>query len=310
MFWLGRTFEKPEYCWHQQQWIEDDHIDRRDQPDNEGAVAQDLLWFEASPGDPPDLPLDALFRKIEVAFFRSSWHDENALFVGFKGGEGGVSHGHLDLGSFVLDALGKRWAVELGLEEYEIRDFLLQTGQVQERWEIYRLGTESHNTLVIDETYQNPNSQAPIIRYRSTPDRAFAVANLSEAYPSTRGVLRGVVMLDRARVLVQDEIAVDGAAHVTWGMLTAAEIALDGAVATLTMDDAHLQVRWLNPSAGRFVIEDCNPPEPQQQQPGIHKLALHLQTHQNTTISVLMTPYRRGDAALLPEPAIEPLMQW
>ena len=117
------------------------------------------------------------------------------------------------------------------MEEYEIRDFLLQTGQVKERWEIYRLGTDSHNTLVIDQTYQHPNSRAPIVRYRSTPEKAFAVANLSEAYPTTRGVMRGVAMLDREAVLIQDEIALDKKTVVAWAMLTDAEIELHGSTA-------------------------------------------------------------------------------
>ncbi len=310
MFWLGRTFDKPEYYWHQRQWIDDDHIDRRRLPKNEGAVAQDLIWFEGGPEDIPALPLDVLFRKIEVAFFRSAWHDPEALWVGFKGGEGAVSHGHMDLGCFVLDALGKRWALDLGLEEYEIRDFLLQTGQVKERWEIYRLGTESHNTLVVDSSYQHPNSRAPIVRYRSSPEKAFAIANLSEAYPGTRGVMRGLAMLDRKMVLVQDEIALEKKTSVAWGMLTKADIEIDGPIATLTVDDVHLQVRLLQPNDGGFVVESCNPPEPQQQQPDVRKLALHLQPHTNTTIAVLLTPYRSGESVPMDNPVVGPLMRW
>jgi hypothetical protein len=310
MFWLGRTFDKPEYFWHQRQWIDDDHIDHKNKPRNEGAIAQDLLWYEGGQEDPPDFPLDILFRKIEVAFFRSSWHDKDALFVGFKGGEGAVSHGHMDLGCFVLDALGKRWALELGMEEYEIRDFLLQTGQVKERWEIYRLGTESHNTLVIDNTYQHPNSRAPIVRYLSDRDKAFAIANLAEAYPTTRGVMRGVALLDRKAVLVQDEIALERKTDVTWGMLTDAEIELDGSTALLTLDDAHLQVRLLEPADGEFQVEGCNPPEPQKQQPHIRKLALNLNLETNATITVLLTPYRNGDPVPTDAPNLGPLTTW
>jgi hypothetical protein len=216
----------------------------------------------------------------------------------------------MDLGSFVLDALGKRWALELGMEEYEIRDFLLQSGQVEERWEIYRLGTESHNTLVIDQTYQHPASRAPIVRYQSTKNKAFAVANLSEAYPTTRGVMRGVAMLDRSKVLVQDEIAVDGATDVAWGMLTEAEIQLEGSTATLTLGATHLQVRLLQPANHNFAIESCDPPEPQKQQPHVRKLALRLQPEKNVTIAVLLTPYRSGEPVPAAAPAAEPLMRW
>ena len=173
-----------------------------------------------------------------------------------------------------------------------------------------RLGTDSHNTLVIDQTYQHPNSRAPIVRYRSTPEKAFAVANLSEAYPTTRGVMRGVAMLDREAVLIQDEIAPEKKTDVSWAMLTDAEIELSGSTAILTLDDAHLQVRLLEPADGEFQVETCNPPEPQKQQPHIRKLALNLKPETNTTIAVLLTPYRNGGQAPTRAPVIEPLTRW
>ena len=40
--------------------------------------------------------------------------DAEALFIGFKAGDNRVNHSHLDLGTFVLDALGQRWAIDLG----------------------------------------------------------------------------------------------------------------------------------------------------------------------------------------------------
>jgi len=36
--------------------------------------------------------------------------DAGAAFVGFKGGDNAASHAHLDLGEFVYDAGGVRWA--------------------------------------------------------------------------------------------------------------------------------------------------------------------------------------------------------
>ncbi len=310
MFWLGRKFHQPHYARHQRQWVDDSHLDPKGLPRNEGALAQDLLWFDVQDGQTPELPLDAHFRKIEVACFRSGWDDPNALFVGFKGGEGGVSHGHMDLGSFVLDALGCRWALDLGMEEYEIRDFLLQTGQVKERWEIYRLGTASHNTLVIDHTFQNPTARTTILRFASTPQNAFAIADLTEAYPTARRVWRGLALLRRRQVLVQDEVNLDAPAEVVWGMLTEAEIETGGREAILTQGDASLQARIVEPEGVFFEVMGCDPPQPQKQQPGVRKLALRLPQMENGRIAILLTPYRKGEVVPGTVPEVAPLILW
>src|SRR5690554_352124 len=63
-----------------------------------------LIWY--GQGDSP------------VALMRSSWTDPNAIFVGFKAGAANVNHAHMDVGSFVLDALGERWAMDFGAQSY------------------------------------------------------------------------------------------------------------------------------------------------------------------------------------------------
>src|SRR5262249_44702003 len=108
MFWLARRFQQPAYAGYRRRL----------------AVPQalDLLWFD-SWGEALEAgraPLDRYFRGVEVATFRSAWHDPDALFVGFKAGDSKVNHSHLDLGTFVLDAMGSRWAVDLGADNYNL----------------------------------------------------------------------------------------------------------------------------------------------------------------------------------------------
>ena len=313
MFWLSRKFNNTAYAWHQRQFTDDLHIDDSGQSKNEGAIAHDLLWFNPDGESLKETggSLDAMFRKIDVVFFRSAWNDSNALFVGFKGGEGGVSHGHMDLGSFIMEALGYRWAVDLGREDYEIRDFLLQTGKVKERWEIYRLGTESHNTLLINKKYQPPSAKASITRFVSRPDDAFAIVNLSEAYPMARRVQRGIRMLERRQVLIQDEVVSDTPLDVLWSMLTPSKITLQTDVAILSQGNACLEVRILAPHNVNFEIIECNPPEPQKQQPDIRKLAVKVNKEDiDIRIVLLLTPYL--DKKEIPEtiPDIVNLALW
>ena len=56
---------------------------------------------------------------------RSSWTDINALCAAMKGSPlvGHQTHGDLDCGDFVLDALGTPWAGELGSGDYNVLDY-------------------------------------------------------------------------------------------------------------------------------------------------------------------------------------------
>ena len=53
----------------------------------------------------------------DVAVLRSSW-EKDGRFAGFKGGKATNPHGHMDGGSFIYEAKGVRWALDLGGENY------------------------------------------------------------------------------------------------------------------------------------------------------------------------------------------------
>jgi hypothetical protein len=105
MLWLANQFNNPFYA--------------RTELERKGAGGLwGLLWYEPKFAAPAasTVPLNAVYGGIEVASLRSAWNDPNAFFVGFKGGDNGGSHAHLDIGSFVFDALGERWGLDLGIE--------------------------------------------------------------------------------------------------------------------------------------------------------------------------------------------------
>ncbi|MCM8821879.1 MAG: heparinase II/III-family protein [Candidatus Omnitrophica bacterium] len=86
------------------------------------------------------MPCDRYFRNIEVVTMRSDWEDRDAIFVGFKAGKNSFSHSHLDIGSFVMDALGHRWIIDLGYDNYNLLGYF-----GKERWNYYRLRAEGQN---------------------------------------------------------------------------------------------------------------------------------------------------------------------
>jgi Heparinase II/III-like protein/Domain of unknown function (DUF4962) len=294
MFWLARRFDRPIYAW------QESSLPGR-------ASADDLLWFDPRGEGPAasGYPLDACFRGIDVAFLCSAWEDRRAIFVGFKGGDNRANHSHLDLGTFVLDALGQRWALDLGGDNYNLPNYF-----GKDRWTYYRLRTEGHNTLVVDGENQEPSAKAPIIASASQPARAYAVADLSKAYTrKCSRVWRGMALLDRKHILIEDEIEAPAPVEVVWGMHTKAEVAIEGATARLTLGGETVVARILEPAEAAFEVLSANPPPPQAQQPDVRKLAVRLSGVTQARLAVLLTPLAPGVSADF-APAVEPLSQW
>jgi hypothetical protein len=276
MFWMAKEFNQPAYTWHEKHYLH-------------GADALALWWFNPCEYDYKLLSLDALFTRINVAFFRSAWEDPDAIFIGFKGGDNKANHSHLDLGTFVLDALGKRWAVDFGGDDYNLPNYF-----GKDRWTYYRLKTEGHNVLVINGENQDPKAEAPIVKFKSEPDHAFAIADLSSAYASVaKRVLRGISIIDRSRVIIQDEIEADDPVNIVWGFHTSAEIKIDGKTAILTQDDSHLAIRIKEPKEAEFRIVSAQPPKPQAQNEGTSNLTIQLtQKEKKANIIVELVPYQ------------------
>lgn len=265
-------------------------------------------------------PLDFHFRGVaDLATFRSAWNDTNAIFVGFKAGDNTAGHGHLDLGSFILDANGQRWALDFGPENtggtYTLPGYFdVKKGK---RWTYMRANNHGHNTVTPGDALQGHRVVAPITKFGSTPERAFAVADLTPAYPDDVARLqRGIALLDRARVLVQDEYqATTNNLPLHWQMATRAQIAIsgDGRSATLTSGGQTLRADLLEPSSSKFFIKSARPPTPaENQNDGAAFLAIDLDPGSNvstTRLAVLLTPLGEKWPVLNP-PALKPLAQW
>ena len=252
-----------------------------------------------------------------MATFRSRWNDPQAVFVGIQARSHTFNHQHLDIGSFVLDALGRRWAVDLGGDNYNLPGYF-----GGKRYDYYRLRAEGHNTLVIDPATgpdQDPQAACKIFRFASKPERAMALADLTAAYPKrAKRAQRGVALVDRRYVVVQDEIEAAKAAKldVWWFMHTPATVRLedDGRKAVLALDGKKLEARILSPAAARFEVRPAEPlptspnPDGQKSNAGIRKLAIHLPGVKSLRLAVVFVP-RDGQGEVAP-PEVRPLAEW
>lgn len=256
MFWLAGRYERPAFGAHE--WA---RVSRA------GGTPDifHLLWAARVPGDAATAPpLVAWFRGVDVVFFRGDWRDPARSWVGFKGGRNTASHGHLDLGTFVIDALGERWAIDLGPDDYNLPGYF-----GPERWNYFRLRTESHNTLLVNGTSQDPFAEAPVIAFSDDSYRPFAVVDLTAAYaPAVSRAHRGVALVDGRDVLVQDEVEA-AAADVVWQMLTRATVVVDGSGAVLHQGGRSLALRIVEPAGARLLVGPATAPPPQAQQPDV-----------------------------------------
>ena len=298
MLWLARKFNEPAYAVYQRKVA--------------SGAPLDLLWYEPR-GEgpmPQGLPLDKYFRHAEVAMLRSAWDDPNALWVGFKAGDNKANHSHLDLGSFVLEAQGERWAVDLGADDYNMPDYF-----GKQRWSYYRLRAEGHNTLIFNpakDSDQDPAAVAPIARFKSGAS-PFAIADLTSAYKANvTKVQRGIAMPDRRRVLIQDEFEAASPVEVWWFLHTPADVNADGGTAILSLHGKRLTARILSPGKASFTVMDAKPlppcpaPTMQDKNRGIRKLAIRLNAVTREQIAVLLEPEANQSSV----PGIVSLADW
>jgi hypothetical protein len=187
-----------------------------------------LLWMNESQS-PRDVKLPLNWSgggKVPIVVHRSSWSDPNATFVGLKAGSPSASHGHMDIGSFVLDSDGVRWATDLGAEGYDAIEQrkmgLWNREQDGDRWKIFRLNNFSHNTLVIDDQLQVVSGDAPIVAFSDDPKKPYSIVDMTSVYRGqAESVRRGIALLPTHEVLIQDELSgLRPGSRVRWGMVT------------------------------------------------------------------------------------------
>ncbi|AHF91245.1 heparinase [Opitutaceae bacterium TAV5] len=227
------------------------------------------------------VPLDAHFRgEADFVVMRSHATDPAALWVALKGGANGVSHGHLDLGSFVLDAGSVRWAVDLGSENYGLPGYW-EMDEGGRRWNYYRLNNRSHNTLTPGDALQSPMAVAPVTQFETSPEGGVAAVDLTSAYPGfSDRMVRRVSMPGRKAVLIEDEVeGLRAGESLAWRMLTPARITIspDGRVATLVHSGRKLRVTLAAPvpAQAKFSAEPARPPtKAEKQNPGVSVLTV------------------------------------
>ncbi len=233
-------------------------------PQRAGLLGQAGLLLYNSPyitgyGTPDSL--DYSFSGAGLATLRSAWNDSKAMFVGLKGGYNGQPRAQLDLGTFVLDSGGVRWAIDLGSATDRSPGMEKDDST---KYKLYKEGTEGQNVMFFGEN-QAGGAHAPLIGFSSTAEKGVAIVDLAKADAKAKEHKRGVMMVRGAKpyVLVQDEFKVKATASPDWVMHTKAEVTIDGNKVTLKSGTTLLTMNVISPKGAK--ITSAEPPDPKEQ---------------------------------------------
>lgn len=312
MFWFAAQRNEPHLLWTE--WAKLEALAAGSGRVRERTAPMMLLWMsptQARPGRPPALSWTG-HGPTPVAFHRSSW-DRDASYVAVKGGSPKTSHAHMDIGAFVMDAEGVRWADDLGMQDYNSLESkgVSLWGKTQDaaRWNVFRIGTSSHNVLMVDGQQQRVDGSAPIVVAKA----GRTVVDTSTIYQGQLArAQRGVALLADRRVRVQDEVtALDRTATVRWAMVTHAEVQVTSpGRATLVQAGRKLGFHVLEPAGVELKIYPTDPPPGplDVRNPGTRLLGFEVPVPAGKTqrlVVQLVPGDAPGSAA-----AIEPLAGW
>ena len=234
MFWLSKKINDPTVLWEEKRYL------LRNSPQalvDDRLLPAALLWNGGVTMDKITAPASTFWTgngKNPMVLMRTSWTDSNALYVAMKGGSVSINHAHMDVGSFIMEADGVRWAMDFGMQDYESLESkgiqLFGRTQDAQRWTVFRLTNLVHNTLAINNQHQLVTGTAPITKSGSNPSFMFAVTDLSQIYNNqVAKSVRGIAIVDQNHVVVRDEIeTLDTITTIRWTMLTPASAKIVG----------------------------------------------------------------------------------
>jgi hypothetical protein len=156
----------------------------------------------------------------------------------------------MDVGSFVMESDGVRWAMDFGAQDYNSLETkgvnLWNMAQNSQRWEVFRYNNFVHNTLTVNGKLQQVVGKALITGTCERPGFTAASVNLTQVYSDQLVKAdRGIAISDGKYVVVRDELETGTSETVVrWTMLTSADVAITGpSTAELTKNGKKLVIK-------------------------------------------------------------------
>ncbi len=212
LYLLGARYKDDNFLWYA-----DLHKPAR--PDSEGwpDEAFVLLWRPAGIRPKADLAYAKVFEDIGWAVFVDQW-PQPQIIAGFKAGDLGVSHTHLDNNAIQLWAYGDFLLVDFGSGIYNRRYF------GGDRWQFYEITTAGHNAVLINGKGQAPRTQGLMGRLSSDGgcSRLTGDATADYAAPEVRRAQRTILFCERRFFVLVDEVELQdpGTVQALWHAYT------------------------------------------------------------------------------------------
>lgn len=311
LHWYADEYESPLLSCYQMWDMPDEFTpDTSDNTERNGRGKDDalsLLWYNRSyTPESADFSDEAkeLFLESDagqdMVLMRSEYLSENATFAGIKGGYNFINHGDLDIGTFVFDSMGVRWAEELGPGSYDAPGYFLNT-PAGGRWKNYSKRAEGQNTLVInpDMTLEDQYvlAESEFTHFEPRDGGGFCTLDMTDAYRMNGAlkVNRDFELYDNYSSLrITDEINCLVKSDIYWFMHTKAEIDIseDGKTAILAIGDKKMKAT--SHSDGTFSVMNAQRLkgewEYDEEYSGIHKLTVKLENVRKAEIMITLEP--------------------
>jgi oligo-alginate lyase len=236
---------------------------------------------------------------LSIGVMRTSWNDPLAGFLAIKGGTPNVSHGHMDASSFVYEANGIRWALDLGTEDYNkmraAKLDLWNYSQNSTRWDSFRAGPESHNIIRFDNAKQDVSGVAPISQLSKKSGVVGNVLDLTTLYSSqVEKVTRTVRLFPNKSIAIEDEWkTTDKDVEYVFQWITAAKasIAEYGVLLEQNGQSIKLKIETQNSQIKpEIVIEDVSKSKAIQDSdnPGVSRILIKLKSRKSTSYKLII----------------------
>lgn len=316
MYWFASKFKKPQHAWYER---------NLDYENGGPSGVLGFIWYDGNAvAEPGVFKLDRFYHHDTLhngISMRSSWENDDGLFVSMMGGYNSSGHQFLANGTFMLESKGIRWITMRGAGNYSYTDYFDSTGNDATRWTYYVARAEGQNTIIANPGVladQNYNAVGKLIASGSATNEAFGIIDITSTNTVFESAKRGVFMKDnRSRVIIQDELTTKEPSEIYWFAHTLADITLaeDGKSALLEMQGEKMLVRIIEgPAEAKLSVYDSKPlitsPAPQGQNLSYgKKLAIRLTNVSALQLAVEFVPLEKE--AGVPAPSVfEKLDTW
>ena len=170
-----------------------------------------------------------------VVLIRKDWTSSDSdAYLAVKAGKATNAHGHMDAGSFVYDAYGVRWSMDLGNQNYaavekafrKLKGNLWSYKQNSRRWTLLRYNNFHHSTITLNDRLHMNSGEAHVKNFIDADGEKGIVMDMTEVFGNqARNVERTVKMLADNSVVVIDRVTATDEQPVkySWRMITKAQ---------------------------------------------------------------------------------------